>query len=80
MIYLLSGGVNRSLENDLWVPIIVNNVSEAYCIELELTDGFAEVAHSTSSSLLSAVTYGFATASGYGHPVMNYGNKGVLLI
>ena len=33
MIYLISGGVNKSLDTQEWVPVKVNNVIEAYMLQ-----------------------------------------------
>ena len=69
MIYLISGGVNRSLDTHQWVPIIVNNVTEAYSVQVMILEGVAEVVYAyTSATVMSAIAYGFTLSVGYGHP------------
>ena len=75
-IYLISGGVNRSLHTHKWVPITVNNVTEAYSVQVNISEGVAEIVHSNTTILMSAIVYGFAVRLGYGHPVGNYTIKG----
>ena len=70
MIYLILGGVNRSLDTQQWVPIVVNNVTEAYSVQVMISEGVAEIVYTyTSATVMSATTYGFAFLVGYGHPV-----------
>ena len=76
MIYLISEGANRSLDNTQWVPIMVNNVTEAHGVMLNISDGLNEIVGSSSTFLLSAIVYGFAYRQGYGHPVLSYSIKG----
>jgi len=67
MIYLISGGVNRSLGTQEWVPIEANNVIEAYAATVTLPEGAVEIAHSNVSALMTTVVYGFDIVVGYGH-------------
>ncbi|XP_065902474.1 IgGFc-binding protein-like [Dysidea avara] len=70
MIYLISGGVNRSLDTQQWVPIMVNGVTEAYSVQVNVSEGVAEIAHvNACATVMSAIAYGFAFPVGYGHPV-----------
>ena len=70
MIYLISGGVNRSLDTQQWVPVMVNGVTEAYSVQVNVSEGVAEIAHvNTCATVMSAIAYGFAIRIGYGHPV-----------
>ena len=68
MIYLISGGVNRSLDTHQWVPIMVNNVTEAYSVQVNVSESMGEVVHSNTTALMSVVIYGFGNRSAYGHP------------
>jgi len=68
MIYLISGGVNRSLDTHQWIPIMVNNVTKAYNMQVRISKGVAEVVHSNTTALMTTIVYGFARHRGYGHP------------
>jgi len=77
MIYLISGGeINRTLNTYQWVPIMVNNGTEAYGVQVNVSEGVAEIVHVNNSAKMSAIAYGFTTSSGYGHPIGNYRFKG----
>ena len=67
MIYLIAGGVNRSLATQQWVPIQVNNTIEAYATQVNITEGVAQVFHTDSSAQMMTIVYGFARHDGYGH-------------
>jgi len=68
MIYLISGGVNRSLDTHQWVPIMVNNVTEAYSVQVMISVGATKVVHQNTNARLSQIVYGFGLFEGYGHP------------
>ncbi|XP_065903558.1 uncharacterized protein [Dysidea avara] len=68
MIYMISGGVNRSLDTHQWVPIMVNDVIEAYSVHLNIQEGVIEVFHSNPSPCLATILYGFDDHHAYGHP------------
>ena len=68
MIYLRSGGVNMSLESQEWVPIVVNNITEAYAARVTLSDGVGHIIHLNSTALMTTIVYGFTASTGYGHP------------
>ncbi|XP_065900860.1 uncharacterized protein [Dysidea avara] len=68
MIYLISGGVNRSLETHQWVPIMVNNVIEAYSIQARISEGVIEVVHQNNIARMFVVAYGWGHHHSYGHP------------
>ena len=78
MIYLISGGVNRSLDTNelIWVPIAVNSVTEAYSLSVEISAGVNEVMHSNTTALMAVNLYGYKQFEGYGNPVANYLLKG----
>jgi len=67
LIYLNAGSVNQTLESYNWVPIIVNNITEAYAtkIYLNITEEIFQITHLNKAALISATLYG---AQGYGHP------------
>ena len=68
MIYLRSGGVNMSLESQEWVPIVVNNITEAYATRVDVSEGLVQVVHTNLRGLITAIAYGFKIRGGYGHP------------
>ena len=67
MIYLVSGGVNRSLVTQQWVPIQVNNSIKAYAAQISISEGVAQIFHTNASAQLMTIVYGFARYDGYGH-------------
>ena len=67
MIYLIAGGVNRSLATQQWVPIQVNNTIEAYATQVTIPEGVAQVFHTDSSAQMMTIVYGFSRHDGYGH-------------
>ena len=67
MIYLIAGGVNRSLATQQWVPIQVNNTIEAYATQVTIPEGVAQVFHTDSSAQMMTIVYGFSRYDGYGH-------------
>ena len=67
MIYLVSGGVNRSLVTQQWVPIQVNNSIKAYAVQISISEGVAQIFHTNASAQLMTIVYGFAGYVGYGH-------------
>ena len=68
MMYLRTGGVNTSLVLQDWVPIVVNNITEAYAAQVAIAAGVAQIVHSNTSALMTAIVYGFGERNGYGHP------------
>ena len=68
MIYLVVGGVNRSLVTQQWVPIQVNNIIDAYATQVRIPEGIiTQVIHTDAAAQMAAIVYGFATSDGYGH-------------
>ena len=67
MIYLIAGGVNRSLLTEQWVPIQVNSITEAYATQVSIPEGVAELFHSDPAAQLMVIVYGFSKHNGYGH-------------
>jgi len=68
MIYLIAGGVNKSLDTQEWMPIKVNNVIEAYATKVTISEGVVGIIHTNASALMTTIVYGFARFTGYGHP------------
>ena len=80
LMYLNVGGKNQTMESYNWVPIMVDNATEAYAalVPLNIVEGIFEIVHSNKVALISAIVYGFyvdPTArsdrynrEGYGHP------------
>ena len=67
MIYLIAGGVNRSLVTQQWVPIQVNNTIEAYATQVSIPEGVAQIIHNNPAAQMMTIVYGFANFDGYGH-------------
>ena len=67
MINLISGGVNRSLVTQQWVPIRVNNSIKAYATQVNISEGVTQIFHSEASARLMTIAYGFTRNDGYGH-------------
>ena len=67
MIHMLENGVNKSLVIEKWVPIIANNVTEAYATQVQVQEGVVKIIHENSEALMATIFYGFASIEGYGH-------------
>ena len=67
MIYLIAGGVNRTLVKQRWVPIEVNNITEAYATQVNISEGVAQIFHTDASAQMMTIVYGFNTFDAYGH-------------
>ena len=67
MIYLISGGVNRSLATQQWVPIQVNSITEAYATQVRIPEGVTHIVHTDAAAQMMTIVYGFAVNDGYGH-------------
>ena len=67
MIYLISGGVNRSLATQQWVPIQVNSITEAYATQVRIPEGVTHIVHTDAAAQMVIIVYGFAVNDGYGH-------------
>ena len=67
MIYLIAGGVNRSLVTQQWVPIQVNNTIEAYATQVNIPEGVAQIFHVDTAAQMMTIVYGFSRHNGYGH-------------
>ena len=67
MIYLIAGGVNRSLVTQQWVQIQVNNTIEAYATQVNIPEGAVQIFHVDTSARMMTIVYGFSRHNGYGH-------------
>ena len=67
MIYLVTGGANKSLDTQEWIPIKVNNITKAYGIMINISSvGISKIIHANEAALMSVIVYGFAENGGYG--------------
>ena len=67
MIHLKSGSVYQTLEVFSWIPIIVDDIIEAYALQVNISEGVAEVIHVDPTAQMAATVYGFGENEGYGH-------------
>ena len=67
MIYLIAEGVNRSLDTQQWVPIEVNNITEAYATQVNISEGVTQIFHTDASAQMTTIVYGFNIFDAYGH-------------
>ena len=67
MIYLVAGGVNRSLASQQWVAVQVNSSVQTYAVKVTIPVGMTTILHSNPASKLMVYVYGFAQGDGYGH-------------
>ena len=80
MMYLFMGGVNTSLSSQEWIPIIVNNVSEAYVTQVNVQEGVVKISHNDTNALMTTMVYGFAQGESYGHPGRFYDITGMHIV
>ena len=66
-IYIVAGGVNRSLITQQWVPVQVNNIVEVYITQVTILEGIVQIIHTDPAAKMTAIAYGFARHDGYGH-------------
>ena len=59
IIYLKTGDKNASMELQDWVPITINNITEAYTAQVIVPDGTIQITHANSKALMTAISYGF---------------------
>ena len=68
MIYLISGGVNKSLDTQEWVPVKVNNVTKAYGTIVTTQESVAEIIHTNPSALMTTTVYNrYGDSRGFKH-------------
>ena len=60
LIYLTTEGINQTLESYNWVPIVINNITEAYGTEvyMDAVEEIFQIIHFNNSALMSGITYG----------------------
>ena len=67
MIYLVTEGINKTLDTQEWIPINVNNVTEAYGTTVSnVSLGVVEIIHTNKAALMSVIVYGLTRYGGYG--------------
>ena len=67
MIFLIAGGVNRSLATQQWIPIQVKSITEAYAAQLSFAEGTFHIVHTNPSAQMMTIVYGFNIRNSYGH-------------
>ena len=67
MIHIKIGSIIQSLDVFPWVSIRVNNITEAYVLQVNIPEGVAEVIHTDPAALMATTVYGFGLYEGYGH-------------
>ena len=67
-IYLVTDGNKKSLSTQIWTPIIVENVVEAYATKVPVLPGVVEVIHANEAALMTTMIYGIDQRMGYIHP------------
>ena len=68
MIYLITDWGKKSLNTQIWTPIRVKGLVEAYATKLPVLPGVVEIIHANSAGLMATVVYGIADRIGYIHP------------
>ena len=66
MMHWITGGVKRSLQTQ-WIPVVFNQVTEAYYTQISVSSGQVKIFHTKKDSLISAVVYGSRYSNSYGH-------------
>ena len=67
-IYLIKDGSKRSLNTQIWMPITVNGVVEAYATKIPVLPGVVEIIHTNPAALMTTLVYGIGDRIGYIHP------------
>ena len=67
-IYVITDGNKRSLSTQIWTPITVNNVIEAYATKVPVLPGVIKVVHASEKALMTTMVYGTDRRMGYIHP------------
>ena len=67
-IYMIIDGAKRSLSTQLWTPIRVKNVIEAYATKVPVLPGVVEIIHANEAALMTTMVYGIDQRMGYIHP------------
>ena len=62
MIYLVTRAMNKSLANQEWTPIKINNITEAYETTINnVSLGMGQIIHTNKDALMSVMVYEFST-------------------
>ena len=80
MIYLIADGYNRSLDTQKWAPIIVNNITEAYTSQMNITHGVTRIFHIDETAMMTVMVYGLSSYGSYGTAISNNINKGIIVM
>ena len=80
MIYLLTGGINSSLNTQQWTSVRVNNFIEAYITRVNVQEGVVKISHANASALMTTMVYGFSGYVGYGHPGQFHDITGIVSV
>ena len=67
-IYLITDGGKRSLSSQIWTPITVKGVIEAYAAKVPVLPGVVEIVHADPAALMTTLVYGIGDRIGYIHP------------
>ena len=67
-IYLITDGVKKSLNTQIWMPIRVKYVIEAYATKVALLPGVTEIIHANKAALMTTMVYGIDQRIGYIYP------------
>ena len=71
--------MNKTLDTVDWMPIKINNVTEAYGTTVNISIGLAKLVHTNQAALMSVMIYGFTSYGGYG-TIATFTNKSTLLL
>ena len=67
-IYLITGGLRRSLNTQEWIPFRVNNIVEAYATKVAVLYSVIEIIHTDVTAMMTTMVYGVTAKNGYMHP------------
>ena len=67
-IYLRTDGGKKSLSTQIWMPIRVKNVIEAYATKVPVLPAVIEIIHANKEALMTTMVYGIDQRIGYIHP------------
>ena len=67
-IYLIKDGSKRSLDTQIWTPITVKGIIEAYTTKVPVLPGVVEIIHANVAALMTTLIYGIGDRIGYIHP------------
>ena len=67
-IYLTTDWRKKLLNTQIWTPIRVKGVVEAYATKVPVLSSVVEIIHANSAALMTTLVYGIADRIGYIHP------------